>query len=576
MKKQFTFLMLILSCVFTMGAVDRLYIIGEVEGNDFVWNPTKGVEMTSAGNNVFTATVQIGADGTHHPTFGFTSQLGSNEEDWYTCNSNRYGAPNNNDVIFDGQPATLVKTEYSFRIETGEYNVIVDMNAMTVTCTNTGKGIAPTYPELLYILGDVEGSSWDPSNGNVYVEMSSPGLYVCNIVITDTDGDGYGMFAFGSSLGADSGDWKTFNDHRYGPVVTNTELAAGTAGTIGQNGDTSFKVAAGIYAVKVDLSKQRITMFPVTMLDENIGAISLFVREDDTEGTDGTYYQVNVPLEGVKAVDNMLYAATLQGVTERFVENPNPGESQGEDVESDFDQRDWVALKFGTADEAASYAGSTIPAGIVGQYSGNILPTLDVRIMPDGAVEGITYDVDEPNLYELRNIYNYESYEYNGQEYTVFRMIPHYGEYVVMRGYVEKDKYGLYWFTESLPTVDGREDVKMYIQPKTGIEITESPDADTYLLIPGIIKKSGQGPCLEPTGESQIATGVGTVVAEGVCEDVRVVGGDGMINVVGNVDNVKVYTVGGAMISDGETEISCEAGIYIVKAGAKVMKVIVR
>ena len=579
MKKLLISLMLILSaCVFTAKGANQLYIIGEVEGNDFAWNPTKGVEMTNAGSNIFFATVQIGAEGTHHATFGFTSKLGTNDSDWDTCNRDRYGAQNNNDLILDGQKTTLVKTgSNSFRIETGEYNIIVNMTTMTVTCVNTGKGITPTYPELLYIIGDVDGTSWDPANGNVFVEMSSTtGTYICNIDIIDLDDDGYGTFAFGSKLGADSNDWDTFNANRYGPIQKDTELSAGMAGAIGQNGDTSFKVPSGAYAVKVDLTLQQITMFPVIMLNENIGAISLFVRDDDTEGVKGDFYQVNVPLEGVKAVDNMLYAATLQGVTERFVENPNPGESQGEDVASDYDQRDWVVLNLGTAENAAKYAGTTIPAGIVGQYSGSIAPTLDVRIMPEGETNGITYDVDNPNLYELRNIYNYESYEANGKEYTVFRMIPHYGEYAIMRGFVERDKNGLYWFTASLPTVDGKEDVKMYIQKRSGIDIMESPDAKTYMEIPGIIKKSEQGPCLDPTGASQISTGVGAVIAEDARDNVRVVGGTGVIKVIGEVDEVKVFTVSGIVVSENETEVQCEAGVYIVKTGTEVTKVVVR
>ena len=196
--------------------------------------------------------------------------------------------------------------------------------------------------------------------------------------------------------------------------------------------------------------------------------------------------------------------------------------------------------------------------------------------MPEGETNGITYDVDNPNLYELRNIYNYESYEANGKEYTVFRMIPHYGEYAIMRGFVERDKNGLYWFTASLPTVDGKEDVKMYIQKRSGIDIMESPDAKTYMEIPGIIKKSEQGPCLDPTGASQISTGVGAVIAEDARDNVRVVGGTGVIKVIGEVDEVKVFTVSGIVVSENETEVQCEAGVYIVKTGTEVTKVVVR
>lgn len=75
------------------------------------------------------------------------------------------------------------------------------------------------------------------------------------------------------------------------------------------------------------------------------------------------------------------------------------------------------------------------------------------------------------------------------------------------------------------------------------------------------------------TGEFT-ATPLGSV--ESVATDgVSVVGKRGEIEVAGAAD-VKVYTLGGALISEGEANAKVPAGLYIVKADGKVKKVVVK
>lgn len=56
----------------------------------------------------------------------------------------------------------------------------------------------------------------------------------------------------------------------------------------------------------------------------------------------------------------------------------------------------------------------------------------------------------------------------------------------------------------------------------------------------------------------------------------KVIAGQGFIEVVGEAENVEVYTVAGALVSAGQKSIECAAGIYLVKVDGNVTKVIVR
>lgn len=58
--------------------------------------------------------------------------------------------------------------------------------------------------------------------------------------------------------------------------------------------------------------------------------------------------------------------------------------------------------------------------------------------------------------------------------------------------------------------------------------------------------------------------------------NVEVVAGVGSISVIGEVETIEVYNVAGMLVSRGETEIDCAAGIYIVNVNGQATKVVVR
>ena len=56
----------------------------------------------------------------------------------------------------------------------------------------------------------------------------------------------------------------------------------------------------------------------------------------------------------------------------------------------------------------------------------------------------------------------------------------------------------------------------------------------------------------------------------------KVVAGQGVIRIEGDAENVEIYTVSGALVSVGLTEIECAAGVYLVRVDGNVSKVLVK
>ena len=69
---------------------------------------------------------------------------------------------------------------------------------------------------------------------------------------------------------------------------------------------------------------------------------------------------------------------------------------------------------------------------------------------------------------------------------------------------------------------------------------------------------------------------VAASVSEIENNDFDIISSKGVIEVVGDTTNIEVYTIGGKMISQGKSVITCSTGLYIVKANGKVARVIVK
>lgn len=230
----------------------ELFIIGGV--TDPVWSPETGIKMKKGEEGVYTAQITTNAV---TDNIGIVSVL---DAEWETVNANRWGFENNNATVTLNKAMPIVKGQGAICIgAVGTFDVTVDLKNMTILVE--GEPVVE-YPETLYVVGNIiEDAAFAPDNGKELIKDADANIYRGEkIRIYSAEAEGYGYFALASELGADENDWYTLNTHRYGPVVKDTEITSGVAAEIGRNGDTSYKVKAGIYDFVVDLDNGTITI----------------------------------------------------------------------------------------------------------------------------------------------------------------------------------------------------------------------------------------------------------------------------------------------------------------------------
>ena len=230
----------------------ELFIIGGV--TDPVWSPETGIKMKKGEEGVYTAQITTNAV---TDNIGIVSVL---DAEWETVNANRWGFAEDNATVALGTAMPIVKGTGAICIgAVGTFDVTVDLKNMTILVE--GEPVVE-YPETLYIIGNVtEDVVFLPNVGKELVKDADANVYRAeDIQIYDNGESGYGYFAFVEQLGADEEDWNTVNANRFGPAVSDTEITDGVAAEIGRNGDTSYKVKAGIYDFVVDLDNGTITI----------------------------------------------------------------------------------------------------------------------------------------------------------------------------------------------------------------------------------------------------------------------------------------------------------------------------
>lgn len=110
-----------------------LYILGEVEANDYIWDPSKGAKMDFA-NNVYTLTTRIKGTGAYG-YLSFTTRLASNSSDWNAIASYRWAANTNEKLVTSGQTYDLSQTnvDNAFKFPNGIWTITVDLENKTMT-----------------------------------------------------------------------------------------------------------------------------------------------------------------------------------------------------------------------------------------------------------------------------------------------------------------------------------------------------------------------------------------------------------------------------------------------------------
>lgn len=153
--------------------------------------------------------------------------------------------------------------------EAGTYTVTMNIVDMSISIVRKGEEPEPepiVVPEALYLIGSINGGSWDPTVG---VEMTkADNVFTASAEVTDN-----GYFAFTSVLGT----WDEVNANRYcGATGDGEELVAGTPATLAQ-GSGALKMAFGKYIFTVTFGEDAITVLAV--VDES-GVADVAVEAD--------------------------------------------------------------------------------------------------------------------------------------------------------------------------------------------------------------------------------------------------------------------------------------------------------
>ena len=159
--------------------------------------------------------------------------------------------------------------------ESGTYDVTFtfDPNAEEPMpeCTLVKTGDGPDLPVLtgeVYILGEVNGNGWDPSNG-LKMETEDENIFKAQITtdganIDENDGIGYSFFSFTTKLGENSDDWSGISPYRFGSTQDGLLLSEDLFGIdieLGNFGTSnSFKVPAGTYDLTVNLDAKTLVI----------------------------------------------------------------------------------------------------------------------------------------------------------------------------------------------------------------------------------------------------------------------------------------------------------------------------
>lgn len=167
----------------------------------------------------------------------------------------------------------------------------------------------------LYVLGS--DGSWNPSAPSAELDETASGVYEGDVTFTNL------YFGLGSALGADSGDWGTFNAHRYGPTSPDFLLTPGKAAAMEYGVDRSFKLpSTGTYHVAVDINAATLTLTSAASYPSQVyikGGTAVTPIEIPSVGTGK--YSAEVELDGVTAIfigetmgyDGAYYGASANG-----------------------------------------------------------------------------------------------------------------------------------------------------------------------------------------------------------------------------------------------------------------------
>ena len=118
---------------------EHVYVLGEVNENS--WAPNVGLEMNTEDGIEYTVDVKCDGRNNHYNYFSFTTRLAEDADDWGGMAAYRFGAvtENNSDFLVTDEmlnkDLALQAGEAAFQIPAGRYNLLVNLDNMTLNIT---------------------------------------------------------------------------------------------------------------------------------------------------------------------------------------------------------------------------------------------------------------------------------------------------------------------------------------------------------------------------------------------------------------------------------------------------------
>ena len=301
----------------------------------------------------------------------------------------------------------------------------------------------------------------------------------------------------------------------------------------------------------------------------DVQAITPTAVAKPSEIADRGVYAINFGLEGVKALDGVLYARTTEPT-----ENPSsPAEGHtGFDSYEDgnhlsnFVQRDWLAIG---GIGSSNYENVLLPTGFSTYYDGATLTSLDTP-EPGSSVSVAL------NVYVAANVF-YGQYSNMGENfmennYKPFFVKPKLNEVATFVGSVNED---LELLGSGVCGKLNGHGVKV-----EGIELTPTSN---YIQFDGVLVEDATatgGVKIIGFGEVSTPTAVEAVKA---ADDVKVYAANGAVSIVPQADcRVEIYDTAGRLaatanaVAGGRTSVPLARGFYIVRAAGTSRAVVVQ
>lgn len=242
---------------------EHVYILG----NAAEWTATQGQEMTTEDGVIYTATLEAQNVSDGYSWFGFTTKLAdaTSETPWDDIAAYRFGAVSEGDFLVTnetlGTAITLTKEGYqAFQIAAGKYELSLNLNEMTLVITKVEE---PQPETQVWILGEVNGNSWDPTTG---VEMTTEdgNIFTAQITTRET---GYSYFSFTKKLAEATSEtpWDDIADYRFGALGEDanflvTEEMLGTELPMTDVGYLAYQMAPGTFNLSLNLETMKLTI----------------------------------------------------------------------------------------------------------------------------------------------------------------------------------------------------------------------------------------------------------------------------------------------------------------------------